>query len=240
MIRKVPAAERQRRSREMLELVKLSGMGARRPSQLSGGQRQRVALARALINRPGVLLLDEPLGALDRKLREQMQEELKALQRQVGITFVYVTHDQGEALAMSDRIAVLNHGRIEQVGSPTEVYERPATAFVASFVGASNVCDRGLALRLTGSAQPFSIRPEKIAMSPAANAAPEGWISATGRVRAITYHGATTRFAVALDGGGELTVMRQNIGDGAAALQAGAAVRLAWPRHLNQVLSEPA
>ena len=138
MIRKVPAVERRQRSAEMLSLVKLEGLGNRRPSQLSGGQRQRVALARALINRPSVLLLDEPLGALDLKLREQMQEELKALQRQVGITFIYVTHDQGEALAMSDRLAVFNHGRIEQVGAPGQVYEHPATAFVAGFVGVSD------------------------------------------------------------------------------------------------------
>ncbi len=148
----------------MLGLVKLEAMGARKPNQLSGGQRQRVALARALINRPGVLLLDEPLGALDLKLREQMQEELKVLQRQVGITFIYVTHDQGEALAMSDRLAVFNHGRIEQIGAPAEIYEHPATAFVAGFVGVSNVCTGELAIRLTGSAQAFAIRPEKIAM----------------------------------------------------------------------------
>ena len=126
MIRKVPRAERMRARDEMLDMVKLTGLGERKPGQLSGGQRQRVALARALVNRPSVLLLDEPLGALDLKLREQMQEELKAIQRQVGITFIYVTHDQGEALAMSDRIAVFNHGRIEQIGAPAEIYDRPA------------------------------------------------------------------------------------------------------------------
>ena len=133
--------------------MKLGGLGGRKPSQLSGGQRQRVALARALINQPRVLLLDEPLGALDLKLREQMQVELKALQRRVNITFVYVTHDQGEALSMSDRLAVFDHGRIEQIGTPAEVYEHPATAFVAGFVGVSNVCDAELARRLTGSAR---------------------------------------------------------------------------------------
>jgi len=240
MIRRVAATERHRRSQEMLGLVKLEAMGARKPNQLSGGQRQRVALARALINRPSVLLLDEPLGALDLKLREQMQEELKALQRQVGITFIYVTHDQGEALAMSDRLAVFNHGRIEQIGAPAEIYEHPATAFVAGFVGVSNVCTSELARRLTGSAQAFAIRPEKITMTAVSGPAPEGWLSVIGRIRSATYHGATTRYAVALDGGGELAVMRQNAGDGGHAAHAGEAVRLAWPRQLNQPLAEGA
>ncbi|MGH8759939.1 MAG: ABC transporter ATP-binding protein [Burkholderiales bacterium] len=240
MIRKVAAAERQRRSQEMLGLVKLEALGTRKPNQLSGGQRQRVALARALINRPSMLLLDEPLGALDLKLREQMQEELKALQRQVGITFIYVTHDQGEALAMSDRLAVFNHGRIEQIGAPAEIYEHPATAFVAGFVGVSNVCTGELARRLTGSAQPFAIRPEKIAMTTVSGPVTEGWLCVTGRIRAVTYHGATTRYAVALDGGGELAVMQQNAGDGGHAEHAGGAVRLAWSRHLNQPLAEGA
>ena len=237
MIRRVAVTERRRRSQEMLGLVKLEAMGARKPDQLSGGQRQRVALARALINRPSVLLLDEPLGALDLKLREQMQDELKALQRQVGITFIYVTHDQGEALAMSDRLAVFNHGRIEQVGAPAEIYEHPATAFVAGFVGVSNVCSGELARRLAGSAQPFAIRPEKISMTPVSGPIPEGWLSVTGRIRAVTYHGATTRYAVALDGGGELAVMRQNAGDGGHAAHVGEGVRLAWPRHFNQPLA---
>jgi putative spermidine/putrescine transport system ATP-binding protein len=240
MIRRVAAAERRRRSHEMLGLVKLEAMGARKPNQLSGGQRQRVALARALINRPSVLLLDEPLGALDLKLREQMQEELKALQRQVGITFIYVTHDQGEALAMSDRLAVFNHGRIEQIGVPAEIYEHPATAFVAGFVGVSNVCTGELARRLTGSAQAFAIRPEKITMTAVSGPVPEGRLSVTGRIRSVTYHGATTRYAVALDGGGELAVMRQNAGDGGHAVHTGEAVRLAWPRQLNQPLAEGA
>jgi len=240
MIRKVAAAERRRRSQEMLGLVKLEALGTRKPNQLSGGQRQRVALARALINRPSVLLLDEPLGALDLKLREQMQEELKALQRQVGITFIYVTHDQGEALAMSDRLAVFNHGRIEQIGAPGEIYEHPATAFVAGFVGISNVCTGELAHRLTGSTQAFAIRPEKIAMIAVSERGPDGWPAVTGRIRAVTYHGATTRYAVALDGGGELAVMQQNAGDGGHAEHAGGAVRLAWSRHLNQPLAEGA
>jgi len=237
MIRKVASAERRRRSQEMLGLVKLEAMGERKPNQLSGGQRQRVALARALINRPSVLLLDEPLGALDLKLREQMQEELKALQRQVGITFIYVTHDQGEALAMSDRLAVFNHGRIEQIGAPAEIYEHPATAFVAGFVGVSNVCTGELAYRLTGSAQVFTIRPEKITMTPVSGSVSDGWLSITGRIRAVTYHGATTRYAVALDGGGELAVMQQNAGDGGPFANIGEPVRLAWPRHLNQPLA---
>jgi putative spermidine/putrescine transport system ATP-binding protein len=236
MIRRVPAQERRARAEQMLELVKLSGMGGRKPSQLSGGQRQRVALARALINRPAVLLLDEPLGALDLKLREQMQDELKALQRQVGITFVYVTHDQGEALSMSDRLAVFNLGRIEQIGSPGEIYEHPATAFVAGFVGVSNVCDGKLAQRLSGSEKPFSIRPEKITFRQGAGPAPDGHVSASGRVSGATYMGASTRYTVALDGGGVLTVVRQNGGDAEAAPAVGDAVVLSWPRALMQTL----
>src|SRR5260221_4818258 len=139
MIKKVPKPDRQRRVDEMLELVRLPGLAGRRPSQLSGGQRQRVALARALINHPRVLLLDEPLGALDLKLRQQMQIELKAIQHRVGITFIFVTHDQEEALTMSDRIAVFNAGKIEQIGTPAEIYEQPHTPFVANFVGISNM-----------------------------------------------------------------------------------------------------
>ena len=162
MIRRVPKAERQAAAEEMLAMVALGGLGGRRPSQLSGGQRQRVALARALVNKPRVLLLDEPLGALDLKLREQMQVELKAIQRQVGITFIYVTHDQGEALSMSDRIAVFNKGRIEQIGSPAEIYEHPASAFVAGFVGVSNLVSGAGRAAIPGVPPAFSIRPEKI------------------------------------------------------------------------------
>jgi putative spermidine/putrescine transport system ATP-binding protein len=234
MIRRVPAPERRRRCDEMLELVKLPGMRDRRPAQLSGGQRQRVALARALINQPRLLLLDEPLGALDLKLREQMQVELKALQRQVGITFVYVTHDQGEALSMSDRLAVFNHGRIEQIGTPAVIYERPATAFVAGFVGVSNVCDEALAVRLSGSAEPFSIRPEKIHILAGEAALADGWTAATGVVGSVVYLGAVTRYAVALDGGGELTVVVQNTDDRDGGPAAGAAVKLAWQRRHQQ------
>jgi putative spermidine/putrescine transport system ATP-binding protein len=235
MIRKVPPAQRSARADETLELVKLAGMRARKPSQLSGGQRQRVALARALINRPRVLLLDEPLGALDLKLREQMQVELKVLQRQVGITFVYVTHDQGEALAMSDRLAVFNHGRIEQTGAPAAIYENPATAFVAGFVGVSNVCDGELARRLAGSAGAFSIRPEKICFVD--DIVPDGWAQAAGVMQSIVYLGAATRCTVALDGGGQLSVLQQNADDAGAVPAIGARVQLAWQRRHEKPLS---
>jgi putative spermidine/putrescine transport system ATP-binding protein len=241
MIRRMPALERRKRSEEMLDLVKLSGMRDRKPAQLSGGQRQRVALARALINRPRVLLLDEPLGALDLKLREQMQVELKALQRQVGITFVYVTHDQGEALSMSDRLAVFSHGRIEQIGTPAVIYEHPATAFVAGFVGVSNVCDRALAQRLCGSPEPFSIRPEKIRILAADSPPSDGWTAATGVVESVVYLGAVTRYVVGLEGGGELTVVRQNADDRDSGPVAGGTVRLAWQRrHQQQFSGAPA
>jgi putative spermidine/putrescine transport system ATP-binding protein len=236
MIRKVPAKTRRLRGEAMLALVKLEGLGMRNPSQLSGGQRQRVALARALINEPRVLLLDEPLGALDLKLREQMQVELKALQRQVGITFVYVTHDQGEALAMSDRLAVFDRGRIEQIGTPGEIYEHPATAFVAGFVGVSNVCDGALAQRLAGSSQPFAIRPEKIRFVDTQVPA-EGAVAVDGQIESVVYLGALTRYCVALDGGGQLTVMQQNADDSGVSRVAGSRVRLAWQvRHHQQLL----
>src|SRR5204862_930417 len=165
MVKGVAKAERYARAGEALTMVALDGFGARKPSQLSGGQRQRVALARALVNRPRVLLLDEPLGALDLKLREQMQGELKSLQRKLGITFIYVTHDQGEALSMSDRVAVFNQGRIEQVDTPRNLYMRPATMFVADFVGTSNVLSGAAAERISGIARPFSIRPERIQLA---------------------------------------------------------------------------
>ena len=211
MIRKVPVAERQRRVDEMLELVRLPGYARRRPAELSGGQRQRVALARALINNPRVLLLDEPLGALDLKLRQQMQVELKGLQKRVGITFVFVTHDQEEALTMSDRVAVFNHGRVEQVGSPAELYEHPATAFVAGFVGISNLVSGSVAEAITGSPTMFSIRPEKIHLSDPATAAPPDHYSVEGRVREVVYLGMYTRYTVELPGGGELAVVAQNL-----------------------------
>src|SRR5512138_460272 len=211
MIKKVPRTERSRRVDEMLDLVRLPGFGHRRPSQLSGGQRQRVALARALINRPKVLLLDEPLGALDLKLRQQMQVELKNIQKRVGITFVFVTHDQEEALTMSDRIAVFSEGKVEQVGSPAEVYEHPATPFVAGFVGTSNLVDGEMATRITGSPDRFSIRPEKIHLQALADADGKDMFSAEGKVRDVVYLGLYTRYLVELSGGGDLVVVEQNL-----------------------------
>jgi putative spermidine/putrescine transport system ATP-binding protein len=197
----VGKGERRNRRDEALEMVRLPGYGERKPGELSGGQRQRVALARAIVNRPRVLLLDEPLGALDLKLREQMQSELKAIQSEVGITFVYVTHDQDEALTMSDRIAVFNEGRIEQVSPPVELYEQPATEFVAGFVGVSNLLERD------GSR--FTIRPEKIQLLDP-DAAPNGLRTERGRIAEVAYVGMVTRYTVALEGGGELQLVRQN------------------------------
>ena len=211
MIKKVPKPERQRHVEEMLDLVRLPNMAQRKPGQLSGGQRQRVALARALINNPKVLLLDEPLGALDLKLRQQMQIELKTIQKRVGITFIYVTHDQEEALTMSDRIAVFNQGNIEQVGTPTDIYEHPATLFAAGFVGVSNLIRGDLAERITGTQQPFSIRPEKIRLAPLAEIPGPNTFSTTGCVRDVIYLGIFTRYLVELDGGGDLVVAQQNL-----------------------------
>src|SRR5512143_3084956 len=211
MIKKVPKEERTRRVGEMLDLVRLPGFGHRKPSQLSGGQRQRVALARALINHPKVLLLDEPLGALDLKLRQQMQVELKNIQKKVGITFIFVTHDQEEALTMSDRIAVFSEGKVEQVGSPAEVYEHPATPFVAGFVGTSNLVDGEMATRITGSPARFSIRPEKIHLAALASDNGQNSFTAEGRVRDVVYLGLYTRYLVELSGGGDLVVVEQNL-----------------------------
>ncbi|WRZ89446.1 ABC transporter ATP-binding protein [Streptomyces sp. NBC_01007] len=250
-VRKVKKAERLVRARKALADVRLEGFGRRRPGQLSGGQRQRVALARALVGRPRVLLLDEPLGALDLKLREQMQVELKAIQREVGITFVFVTHDQEEALTMSDRIAVFHQGRIEQVGTPAEIYERPATPFVAGFVGTSNLLDGQSAQQVVGAPGTYSIRPEKIrvlkeaaeaAESPevteATDAAEPEHSTATGTVAEVVYLGDATRFLVDLDVGGRLTALQQNLetsSEDVAALR-GTRVRLQWHRrHTFQV-----
>ncbi len=242
MIRGMPGAERKKRVLEMLDLVKLSGVVNRRPAQLSGGQRQRVALARALINRPRVLLLDEPLGALDLKLREQMQVELKSLQRAVGITFVYVTHDQEEALNMSDRLAVFNQGRVEQIGTPAEIYEHPASRFVADFVGVSNVLSGDAAEAITGSPRTCLIRPEKIALCDPEAIVREDCCAADGLIRDVVYLGATSRYVVELTQGGRLTVLQPNVdtthGESAAAL--GRKVRLVWRRAHNQPLADRA
>ncbi|MEU2336620.1 ABC transporter ATP-binding protein [Streptomyces sp. NPDC013172] len=232
-VRGVPKAERLVRARKALAEVRLDGYGGRRPAQLSGGQRQRVALARALVGRPRVLLLDEPLGALDLKLREQMQTELKALQREVGITFVFVTHDQEEALAMSDRVAVFHQGRVEQVGTPAEIYERPATAFVASFVGTSNLLTGDTALRVLGESGTHSVRPEKIrVLEETADPDEEGHVTAPGTVADVVYLGDATRFLVDLDGGGRLTALQQNLDTSAEDVAAyrGSRVRLRWQR----------
>jgi putative spermidine/putrescine transport system ATP-binding protein len=235
MIRKIPRKDRERRIGEALQMVRLDGYERRRPGQLSGGQRQRVALARALVNRPRVLLLDEPLGALDLKLREEMQIELKQIQQQVGITFIYVTHDQEEALTMSDRIAVFNAGRVEQVGSPADVYERPATPFVAGFVGTSNLLRSEVARQIVGRDGTFTVRPEKIRMVDPGVAASDDETSATGTIRSVVYLGPDTRYVVALDAGSELVVTQQNLATSSmeALAQQGRAVRLIWKRQHN-------
>jgi putative spermidine/putrescine transport system ATP-binding protein len=214
-VKRVRRDARRERALGALETVRLAGFGDRRPHELSGGQRQRVALARALVNRPKVLLLDEPLGALDLKLRREMQIELKALQREVGITFVFVTHDQEEALTMSDRIAVFNNGGIEQVATPIELYERPATSFVAGFVGTSNLLEGDVAEQLLGERGTFSVRPEKIRLREAGATggprAEDDECSAKGTVREVVYLGAATHSVVELDAGGRLTVLQQNL-----------------------------
>lgn len=208
MVKGVGKRQRLEQAQAMLDLVKLEQYGARRPAALSGGQRQRVALARALINQPRVLLLDEPLGALDLKLREQMQIELKALQRKLGITFVYVTHDQGEALSMSDRVAVFNQGKIEQIATPRQLYTQPQSAFVADFVGTSNVFDAASAQALCGDARAFSIRPERISMSATAGA--RDGVHLSGELIDIQYLGAVSRFEVKSASGKIIAVVTPN------------------------------
>jgi putative spermidine/putrescine transport system ATP-binding protein len=220
--------DRRDKVQEVLERVRLPNVGARKPVQLSGGQRQRVALARAIVNSPSVLLLDEPLGALDLKLRQEMQVFLKALQRDLGITFVYVTHDQEEALTMSDRMAVFNEGRIEQLGSPADVYEHPQTEFVAGFVGVSNILER--------AGRKITIRPEKIRMRD-----DDGGSGEPGVVRAVVYVGMVTRYVVDLDTGGELVVIRQNLETSSqqALEERGKRVRLEWrPEHTYELPKE--
>lgn len=238
MIRSLPKPERARQVAEMMELVRMPGLEDRRPSQLSGGQRQRVALARALILRPRVLLLDEPLGALDLKLRQQMQVELKSIQEQVGITFIYVTHDQEEALTMSDRIAVFNLGRVVQIGSPAELYEHPASPFVAGFVGVSNLISGELARQITASPETFSVRPEKISLQALEQPAPNGYSSVEGQVRDVVYLGIHTRYLIELDSGEDLTVVEQNRDTTSMDVMSarGRRVRLVWdPAHNQRV-----
>ncbi|WP_173099897.1 ABC transporter ATP-binding protein [Actinomadura verrucosospora] len=227
-VRRVPKAKRRERALEALRSVRLEGFEARRPAELSGGQRQRVALARALVNEPKVLLLDEPLGALDLKLREEMQVELKTIQRRAGITFVFVTHDQEEALTLSDRIAVLDGGRVQQVGTPAEVYEHPATEFVAGFVGTTNrigdVCVRPEKLRvriLDGEAAPEG---------PGETGGPAGDRHAEGTVAEVVYAGAVTRFVIDLDAGDRVVALRQNLAESPAEAtrHRGARVRVGW------------
>jgi putative spermidine/putrescine transport system ATP-binding protein len=223
--------ERADRAGAALEMVRLPGFGNRKPSQLSGGQRQRVALARAIVNRPEVLLLDEPLGALDLKLREEMQVELKRIQQEVGITFVYVTHDQEEALTMSDRLAVFNRGSIEQIATPAEVYERPATAFVAGFVGVSNILER--------DGRRFTVRPEKIRMLPEGETPDSGATVESGHIAEVIYAGMVTRYIVELDAGDELVVVRQNLETTSAEAlrERGRHVRLEWrPEHAFEIV----
>ncbi len=239
MVKAVPRAEREKQAREALALVKLEGMDLRRPAELSGGQRQRVALARALVNRPKVLLLDEPLGALDLKLREQMQVELKALQQQLGITFVFVTHDQGEALSMADRVAIFNQGRLVQIGAPRDIYERPQTRFVADFVGSSNVLDPDFTARYSDLEGWASLRPESIKIGPRGIHMPDGrrldGSTPEGVVTAVQYQGAVTRVTVDVDG--------TSIGVAAPTAEFGARtgekVTLSWPpRALNRLEPE--
>lgn len=205
-VKGIDKKERRQKALVALEQVRLGGYEIRKPSQLSGGQRQRVALARALVNRPSVLLLDEPLGALDLKLRQQMQIELKQLQREVGITFIFVTHDQEEALTMSDRIAVFDKGRIQQIDKPSAIYEKPQNRFVADFVGVSNLISGSAAQSILGKTGTYTVRPEKISLGSAgANAR-----ATTGVIKEVEYLGPATRFLVELDAGISLVALRQN------------------------------
>lgn len=237
-VRGVKSAERLKRAGEMLELVRLDSFGDRRPAQLSGGQKQRVALARALINQPRVLLLDEPLGALDLKLREEMQAELKGLQQRLGITFVFVTHDQGEALSMADRVAVFSRGRVEQLDTPRELYNRPRTAFVANFVGSANVIPAELAHALTGQRRSFAIRPELIDILAPGERAPDGAVSCEGTLLDVLYHGASSRCRVQIAQDAVLAVARPEAAGGEPELETGARVRLAWRPESAVMLEE--
>ena len=221
-VRKVARPERRRKAEIALDMVRLTGLGERKPVQLSGGQRQRVALARAIVNEPEVLLLDEPLGALDLKLRQEMQIELKRIQREVGITFIYVTHDQEEALTMSDRVAVMDRGRIEQLGTPIDVYERPASEFVAGFIGVSNLLER--------DGRRITVRPEKVQLLAIGETPPPDSHVEGGVITDVVYLGVVTRYVVTLDVGGELVAVRQNLETAAAdALESqGQRVQVVW------------
>ncbi len=228
-VKGVGKAERRRRAGEMLEAVRLGSFGNRKPNEMSGGQRQRVALARALVNRPKVLLLDEPLGALDLKLREEMQGELKSIQHEVGITFVFVTHDQGEALSMSSRIAVFNNGRVEQVGSPQDIYERPSTAFVANFVGSSNDLSAELSFALLGVAAPHMLRPERVRVQSLAASINDDEVAAIGVVDDIHYLGAESKVRARLEDGTHLIASVSSNGLGEVAI--GHPIQMVWSRH---------
>jgi putative spermidine/putrescine transport system ATP-binding protein len=232
MVKKVAKGERKARAQAALEMVRLGEHGGRKPSQLSGGQRQRVALARAIVNRPKVLLLDEPLGALDFKLRQEMQIELKLIQREIGITFVYVTHDQEEALTMSDRLAVFNQGRIEQIGPPAQVYEHPESEFIAGFVGVSNVIER--------DGRRYTVRPEKINILMKGQEPQLGAHVEQGLVRDVQYAGPVTRYHVTLDRGGELQVLAQNLEEGSSeVLEAkGRRVSLEWRPEQESIIDQ--
>ena len=235
MVKGIDKKQRHAKAREALDKVALGFVHERKPSQLSGGQRQRVAIARALVNEPRVLLLDEPLGALDLKLREQMQLELKKLQQSLGITFIFVTHDQGEALSMSDRVAGFNNGRIEQVDSPRELYMRPRTPFVASFVGTSNVFDATMSANVCGLQGMFSLRPEHIRLNDA-----EGEVQAPGVIQAVQYQGAATRFELKLAGGEKLLVSQANLTGEMlpSTLSPGQQVMASWSRDVMVPLVE--
>jgi putative spermidine/putrescine transport system ATP-binding protein len=237
MVRKVPKPERYALAREALEMVALPDHAGRMPAQLSGGQRQRVALARALVNRPRILLLDEPLGALDMKLREKMQVELKLLHRKLGITFIYVTHDQGEALSMSDRVAVFNQGRIEQIAAPRDLYHRPKTRFVADFVGSSNVFEGEIAQLLSGRPQDFSVRQENMLLCPPSGSLLEGYLKVQAEVIAVQFLGATQKVELqlrTLSGLQTVTALQQEgLLSAGANLHIGQTITLQWaPEHM--------
>jgi putative spermidine/putrescine transport system ATP-binding protein len=234
--------QRRKRALEALASVRLEAFANRKPSQLSGGQRQRVALARATVVEPKALLLDEPLGALDLKLRQGMQVELKEMQRELGITFIFVTHDQEEALTLSDRIAVFNEGRIEQLGTPQEIYEHPQSSFVADFVGTSNLFDEAEAKRMLNADGPRSLRPEKITLAARGSKPPAGVVSLPGKVTEVIYLGTSTRLLVDLEGGYRLNVLEQNVStQGGADVhdRRGAAVEARWsPADLVTITTE--